>query len=131
MSYLLDTHVLLWALAEPGKLGSQAKRIIADPKEEVWFSSASLWEIAIKYQLGKLPLPGSPISLFPPYLAEAGFRALAVMPHHALGVGTLPALHRDPFDRMLVVQANAEGHTLMSVDPIFERYGIATVRADR
>lgn len=131
MNYLLDTHVLLWALAEPGKLGAYARTLLTDPRHEVWVSSASLWEIAIKYQAGKLPLPGAPVSLFPPYLEAAGFRTLAVQPVHALAVGALPAIHRDPFDRMLVVQAIHEGLTFMTVDPVFERYGVAIVHADQ
>lgn len=131
MSLLLDTHVLLWALTEPGKLGTNTRSTIEDPGNEVWISCASLWEVAVKYQLGKLPLPGKPAALFPPYLEASGFLTLAVMPEHALAVADLPRHHRDPFDRMLAVQASVERHTLVTLDPVFDRYGIATLRADR
>lgn len=131
MSLLLDTHVLLWALTDPGKLGANTRSSLEDPADEVWVSCASLWEIAIKHQLGKLPLPGKPATLFPPYLEATGFLTLAVMPEHALAVADLPRHHRDPFDRMLAVQASIEGHTLVTLDQVFDRYDIATLRADQ
>ena len=120
MSLLLDTHVLLWWLAGDA-LDDEAAARIADPATLVAVSAASVWEASIKSALGKLQVPSS--------LAEAaatsGFEPLPISPQHAERAGALPAHHRDPFDRMLVAQAELEGLTLVTRDPAFEPYGVS------
>lgn len=124
MSYLLDTAVWLWSVFEPERLSPKAQEIFADRAQEVWLSAASAWEIAIKFASGKLQLPEAPTSYVPRRMTEQGIRPLAVSHMHALAVSQLPHHHRDPFDRMLVAQANLENMILMSSDRIFERYSV-------
>jgi PIN domain nuclease of toxin-antitoxin system len=121
---LLDTHVFLRALSAPEKLSTQALDIISDPKSEVFISSAVVWEIVIKYSLGKLELPSDPTTYLPARITQLGFRYLPITHEHALTVTVLPKHHRDPFDRMLVAQARFEGMTLISSDPSVRRYGV-------
>ncbi len=125
---LLDTHVWLWWQANDRRLGPRARDVIRDASE-VRFSAASAWEIAIKTGLGKLRLP--PDADIDGELKRVGFAALPVTVGHAALVRTLPPLHRDPFDRMLVAQALAEGLTLVTADTALQPYGIAVVDADR
>ncbi|QNM97813.1 type II toxin-antitoxin system VapC family toxin [Chitinimonas koreensis] len=120
MRLLLDTHVLLWWLADPERLGQAAYAAIADPAHEIWVSAASGWEIAIKQALGKL---SGPVDL-PAELAVEGFRALAIDFRHTEAVRALPPLHGDPFDRMLVAQARTEDLVLVSADEQLRRYSI-------
>ena len=123
---LLDTHVWLWWQADDPRLGPAARRNIHSAAE-VRFSAASAWEIAIKSALGKLRLPrGADIDA---ELARDGFVPLAVEIAHADGVRALPALHRDPFDRLLVAQALAEGLTLVTADAALARYDVPVVDA--
>jgi PIN domain nuclease of toxin-antitoxin system len=115
---LLDTHLLLWAVSEPRKLPGEARRSIED--SEVFVSAASIWEVSIKAALGKLAADPSQL------LAEiepAGFRLLPVTGHHAAAVALLPALHNDPFDRMLVAQAKTEPLLLVTNDSALHAYG--------
>lgn len=129
MRLLLDTHVLLWALAEPDELSTSARRAIADGGNDVAVSAASLWEIAIKYALGKLQLPEVPSAWLPPALEQLGVEVLPIGATHALEVEALPALHRDPFDRMIVAQARIDGFTVVTRDPAVMAYGVATLGA--
>jgi PIN domain nuclease of toxin-antitoxin system len=125
---LLDTHVILWALAEPRRLAEPARLAIIDGAHEVAVSAVSVWEIAIKQSLGKLDLPG-PVD---PWLIAAveslGATWLSIDAVDAAAVARLPAHHRDPFDRMLVAQAQ-RGYTLVSHDRRFAAYGIAVLWA--
>ena len=125
---LLDTHVWLWWQADDKQLGPRIREAIRDASE-VRFSAASAWEIAVKTGLGKLRLP--PDADIDDELKHEGFAALSVTVQHAAIVRTLPALHRDPFDRMLVAQALAEGLTLVTADPALQPYGIAVIDATR
>jgi PIN domain nuclease of toxin-antitoxin system len=116
---LLDTHALLWWLADDGRLPPGARRAIKDPAAIAYVSAGSVWEIAIKRSLGKLELPDS--------WYAATFRDFAELPitsDHARRAGELPPHHRDPFDRILVAQALAEGLMLVTADPAFARYGV-------
>ncbi|HEY1809878.1 MAG TPA: type II toxin-antitoxin system VapC family toxin [Acidobacteriaceae bacterium] len=115
MNYLLDTHVLLWTLADPDKVPGPMRRIIEDTRNRVWFSAASIWEIAIKHSLSKGDFPLEPTTIWKA-ARETGFEELGVSAEHAVGVDTLPWLHRDPFDRLLVAQARAAGMKLLSLD---------------
>lgn len=116
---LLDTHVLLvWLAAE--EISREAADAIAEPSNTVTVSAASIWEIAIKRQIGKLRFDGSPAD----EVRHAGFDHLSITAAHAEAAGDLPFHHRDPFDRMLVAQAQAEGLTLVSRDAVFDRYDV-------
>ncbi len=121
MKVLLDTHLLLWAAGAPEKLPDAARKIIEDPGVELWFSAASLWEIAIKRGLGRADFRVDP-RLLRRGLAENGYVELAVTGAHAVAVDLLPPLHKDPFDRMLVAQAIAESITLLTGDALVAQY---------
>ena len=121
MSFLLDTHLLLWAAGLPARLPSVARALLEEPKSEPVFSAASLWEIAIKSGLGRADFHVDP-RLLRRGLLENGYTELPVTGSHAVAVDLLPAIHRDPFDRMLVAQAQIEGLTLLTADPVVGRY---------
>ena len=125
MNLLLDTHVLLWALDSPERLDDRARDAIRDPRNRVVVSSASAWEISIKTALGKLRFDGDLTAV----LKAVGFDPLAIDVEHALAAGALPPVHRDPFDRMLVAQARAEGLTVVTRDDVFDGYDVPTLRA--
>jgi PIN domain nuclease of toxin-antitoxin system len=126
---LADTHVVLWALLRPKELDRRAARALRAASNEVFASAASLWEIAIKEGLGKLRLPGPPAEWLPEALERTGFETLPIAGAHALAAGALPPHHRDPFDRMLVAQAVAEGLTVVTRDVRFAAYGVAVLPA--
>ncbi len=120
MKLLLDTHILLWWLADDARLPPEAHRGIADRATEVVISAATAWEIAVKRSAGRLDAPDD----LPGALARHGFDPLAITVEHALSAGSLPLHHGDPFDRMLIAQAHLEGLTLVTVDPTFAEYGV-------
>lgn len=122
---LLDTHAFLWWLADDPRLGEKARGIIADPANEIFVSAATGWEASIKVALGKLELPGSLDAV----VEEEGFAHLPITFFHGEQAGSLPPHHRDPFDRMLVAQAQAEGLTVVTADPDIPAYGIRTLDA--
>jgi PIN domain nuclease of toxin-antitoxin system len=122
---LLDTHCLLWWLADNSTLGEQSRRLIADVRNEIFVSAVSIWEISIKRALGKLRAPARIDTI----VLEEGFRELAVSLFHAEQAGNLPNLHRDPFDRMLIAQAQAEGLLIVSADPVLATYGVRVMDA--
>lgn len=121
MRLLLDTHVLLWAAAEPQKIPVPVYDRIVSPANEVLFSAASIWEIAIKLQLGRIESSVSPDDIAAA-AEEMGFVELPVRAAHAAGVQRLPLHHRDPFDRLLIIQAMAEPARLLTVDRILSQY---------
>lgn len=121
MKLLLDTHLLLWAAGQPERLSKQARRLLSDPANELLFSAASLWEIAIKRNLGRADFKVEP-RLLRRGLLDNGYRELAITSAHVLELDALPAHHKDPFDRILVAQALSEGITLLTVDPIVAKY---------
>ncbi|MFZ0961320.1 MAG: type II toxin-antitoxin system VapC family toxin [Terriglobia bacterium] len=121
MKLLLDTHLLLWAAGEPDQLPAPARALIADPANELIFSAASLWEIAIKRQLGRNDFQVDP-RLLRRGLRDNGYLELPVSSDHALAIDSLPPLHKDPFDRILIAQATVEGMILLTVDPVVARY---------
>jgi len=123
---LLDTHIFLWLQTEPERLGERLG-LVEDQRNDLFVSAASSWEIAIKYQLGKLPLPEPPERYVPARLLAIGAQALAVEHPHALAVATLPALHRDPFDRLLVAQATLLDLTLITADPTVAQYPVKSI----
>ena len=114
---LLDTHALLWWLAEPDRLSPAAHAAIADSRARVLVSAASGWEIATKVRLGKLTAAASLLEELPTVLADQGFGLLAIELRHGLRAGSYGLAHRDPFDRLLAAQAELEALTLVSIDP--------------
>jgi PIN domain nuclease of toxin-antitoxin system len=122
---LLDTHTLIWAVATPARLSPVARAAITDPRNAVFVSAATAWEIAIKHALGRLTFP---VDRFDEEMAAAGFEQLPVRIGHGLAAGGLPRHHADPFDRMLIAQALIEGLTLVSDDAVFPAYAVPLLR---
>lgn len=122
MNLLLDTHVALWAIVDSPRLSAAARELILAPRAVVWISAATVWEIAIKHSLarGDMPISGAEAMQ---YFQAAGYRFLPIEPDHAAAVETLPPLHQDPFDRLLVAQAQVEPMRLLSHDAALARYG--------
>ena len=121
MRILLDTHVLLWAAGMPERLPTGARALIEDAANDLYFSAASLWEVAIKRGLGRDDFRVDP-RLLRRALLENGHAELAVTGAHAVAVDLLPPIHGDPFDRLLVAQAQIEAMTLLTADEIVGRY---------
>ena len=128
MSFLLDTHVLLWLLAGSPRVGTALLTTLADPGNTVYVSAASAWEIAIKAGLGKLAVPPDLDHWLPAEIAAAGLTPLPIDLNHALGVERLPRHHTDPFDRLLIAQAIVDDITLVSADRAFDAYGVRLLR---
>jgi PIN domain nuclease of toxin-antitoxin system len=124
---LLDTHALLWWLADDPALSKRARSAIANTANSVLVSAASAWEIATKVRLGKLPTALDLAADLAVHLEGEGFRTLAISADHAIRAGLLPGPHRDPFDRMLIAQAQAENLTLISNEGVFNSYGVRRV----
>lgn len=121
MKFLLDTHLLLYAAGMPERLPSVARTLLEDPDSELVFSAASLWEVAIKNGLGRQDYRVDP-RLLRRGLLENGYTELPVASSHAVATDLLPAINSDPFDRLLVAQAQIEGVTLLTLDPVIGRY---------
>lgn len=123
MKLLLDTHTFIWWDSDPAQLSAPALAAVRDPANEVWLSVASVWEMVIKAQLGKLTLR-LPLADIVAQQQANGLRILPVTMAHALGVEGLPAIHKDPFDRVLIAQANVEGAELVSAGPVVRQYPV-------
>lgn len=121
MKLLLDTHVLLWAAGEPSKLSRDARDAIDDLNNELLFSVASLWEVSIKRCLGRSDFNVDP-RLLRRGLLDHGYEELTITSHHVVAVDSLPTLHKDPFDRLLVAQAIIEGALLLTTDSLLTKY---------
>ena len=124
MKLLLDTHIFLWFIMGSSTLSTHARDLIEDGANEKFLSVVSLWEIAIKYSLGKLSLSAPFDELIPQQLSLNGFELLNIKIDHATMVATLPFHHRDPFDRLLIAQAAVEKMPIVSVDAVFDAYPI-------
>lgn len=122
MNLLLDTHLVLWAAGDPDRLSREARQLLLDSANELYYSVASLWEIAIKRTLGRSDFQVDPRRLWR-MLPANGYRELPILGEHAVAVETLPLLHKDPFDRLLLAQARVEGLTLLTVDRPLAGYG--------
>jgi PIN domain nuclease of toxin-antitoxin system len=127
---LVDTHVWLWMLTAPERLGD-ARSLAADADTELYLSAASSWEITIKYRLGRLPLPEPPAIYVPSRMHSTRVRGLPVEHRHALAVADLPPHHRDPFDRLLITQAVLEQLTLLTADPTLRHYDADVLLLER
>lgn len=124
---LLDTHALLWALLEPGKLSRTARDLLRNPATVVLVSSATAWEIATKQRLGKLPGAAAVVSGYASHIRKLRAEELAIASSHALLAGKFPQAHRDPFDRILAAQAALEDLPLLTSDPAFKDFPVTTV----
>ena len=121
MKLLLDTHLLLWAAGEPQRLSKQARRLIDNPENELLFSAASLWEVAIKRGLGREDFKVD-ARLLRRGLLDNGYIELPIISDHVVATESLPPIHKDPFDRVLVAQATVEGVTLLTIDSLVSQY---------
>lgn len=119
MALLLDTHVVLWWLIDDSRLSDPLKDSL-DHEPDVYVSTATVWEVAIKHALGKLAGPPD----LPEQVRDSEFRSLPIADHHAIVAARLPQHHRDPFDRMLIAQARTEGLTLVTRDPEIQKYDV-------
>ena len=124
---LLDTQALVWALGNHPRLGPGTRDAITDPDNDAYVSAASVWEIAIKQALGKLRAPQDLTGR----IEQDGFKGLPITLFHTEHAGGLTPIHRDPFDRMLVAQAQVKGLTIVTSDSIIPRYGVQTIPAGR
>lgn len=127
MRALLDTHIFIHMLGDPDRLSPGQRAVIDDTDCDLYLSLASVWEITIKYTLGKLRLPAPPEAIFPSQLQELGVELVSISLDHVLQVGTLPHHHGDPFDRLIIAQAQLENLPVISSDRHFPVYGIQVI----
>ncbi len=121
MKLLLDTHLLLWSAGQPDRLSTDAKKLIEGPENELLFSAASLWEVIIKRGLGRDDFKVD-ARLLRRGLLDNGYGELPIGSEHVIAIESLPPLHKDPFDRILIAQAAVEGITLLTSDPLVASY---------
>jgi PIN domain nuclease of toxin-antitoxin system len=121
MRLLLDTHLLLWAAGKPNRLTPTARKLIVSPSNELLFSAASVWEVAIKRGLGRSDFEADP-RLLRRGLLDNGYAELPIVSDHVVAIESLPPIHKDPFDRLLVAQATVEGITLLTADSVVAEY---------
>ncbi|WP_437673571.1 type II toxin-antitoxin system VapC family toxin [Sorangium sp. So ce131] len=130
MKLLLDTHCWLWLVAEPERIRSDVVETLVAEDNDVYVSAATAWEIVIKHALGKLSLPTPPAEYIPPRMAALGHLSLPIEQRHALQVAVLPLHHRDPFDRILIAQAQVEDIHLVTADRLMAAYDCRVIWAD-
>ena len=126
MRILLDTCTFLWLITDDTALPASARNVFLDPDNDVYLSAVSVWEIAVKHSLGKLPLPASPDRFIPSQRESHGITSLPLEEQAVLYLSKLPQLHRDPFDRVLVCQAIQHELTLLTPDPLITQYAVRT-----
>jgi PIN domain nuclease of toxin-antitoxin system len=124
MKYLLDTSVWLWSVTTPLRISEEGRNLLDSGHEELYLSAVSAWEISIKWASGKLHLPDRPARYVPKFLAVQGIQPLPITHTHALAVSELALHHRDPFDRLLIVQAQIEDMTILTADRAFKEYDV-------
>lgn len=125
LNLLLDTHTLIWWLAGAPEISAAAQAAIADQRNRVFVSSASAWEIATKFRIGKLPEVTALVEDLAGHIRRERFESLPISIEHAQAAGLLPGPHRDPFDRMLIAQSRLERMPVVGNDPVFRHYGAA------
>lgn len=131
MRILIDTQIFLWMFGLINRLSPDVESLLKKSSNQIFFSSVSVWEIAIKYGIGKLHLPDKPEIFVPDRISKAGFAFLPMTHEHALQVAYLPVHHKDPFDRLLIAQAKYEGLTILTADPIFQKYTTDLINAEK
>ncbi len=129
MRLLLDTHAFFWAAADPDQLHADARAAIEDSTNAVLVSAAVAWEISIKVALGKLTVPADPAVWFPARVRSLGFQTLDISAAHGLAIAGLPDIHRDPFDRIMIAQAQIEGLAFVTRDPENQKYPVNILEA--
>jgi len=129
MKLLVDTHCWLWLVAEPERIQSDVVEMLVDETNAVYVSSATAWEIVIKHALGKLTLPAPPSEYLPPRMAALGHVSLPIEQRHVLQVAALPAHHKDPFDRILIAQAQVEDMHFVTADRVMAAYDVRVIWA--
>ena len=127
MRFLLDTHVFLWWIMDAPMISDRVRRIMTEGTSDLFWSSASSWEVSIKYAIGKLPLPDKPEVFIPMALVNNRITSLSITDEHSFQAGKLPIHHRDPFDRMLIAQSNFEKMPLISNDQTVSQYDAAII----
>jgi len=127
MNLLLDTCTFLWIISKDSQLSQKAEKLFSQANNDVYLSAVSLWEISVKYQLGKLPLPESPRSYIPKQRERHGIETLPLQEGDIMHLLSLPVLHKDPFDRMLICQAIQGNMSLLTPDPLIQNYPVKTV----
>lgn len=128
MKLLLDTHIFLWFITADLRLSPLFRDAIREPKNEVFLSVASFWEVITKYNLGKLPLPQSSEIYIPNERRKHQIKSLSLHENAVKELASLPALHRDPFDRILICQALANNLTIVTVDPQIQKYNVSYLK---
>jgi PIN domain nuclease of toxin-antitoxin system len=124
---LLDTHALIWWMSNSPSLPDTVRRLMSDKENTIFVSAASAWEMATKVRLGRLPAASDITRNFPEYMLQAGFESLPVSTEHGVRAGLLPGPHQDPFDRMLIAQAEMEKLFIVSNEKIFDQYGVRRI----
>jgi len=127
MRFLLDTSTFLWVISGAPELSARARELFVDPGNEIFLSSVSSWEMAVKYALGRLPLPEPPERFVPMHREQHGIEPLPLDEEAALHLARLPLLHKDPFDRMLVCQAIVHGLVVLTPDNLVNQYPVRTM----
>jgi PIN domain nuclease of toxin-antitoxin system len=127
MNALLDTHRFIWWVTDAPQLSNNAKDFIANPDNNIFFSVASAWEIIIKVNAGKLHIPGEAGSYITSRLTDNKFEVLGIELFHVLQIAKLPALHRDPFDRIIIAQSQAMGMPILTIDRLIAQYDIDVI----
>lgn len=129
MRILLDTQCFLWMSLAPERFNARTRRLVEAQETLLFLSAASAWEIAIKHALGRLRLPLPPVTYVPGRVAALGVQPVPIDQQHALHVATLPPHHRDPFDRLLIAQAQLDDLSILTTDPLFDAYDVSTIAA--
>jgi len=127
MRTLIDTHIFIFMLGDPDRLSARQREVVSNPENELLLSLASVWEIAIKYGLGKLQLPAPPETIFPAQTEALGVQLFPISLGHVLNTHQLPQHHHDPFDRLIIAQAMVEQLPVVSSDGRFPHYGIHVI----
>jgi PIN domain nuclease of toxin-antitoxin system len=130
VNILIDTHIFLWLFGQTNRISTNFLNLLRNQNNSVYLSAASSWEIAIKYGNNKLRLPDAPEIFVPDRMQKAAFKPLEISHRHALADADLPQFHKDPFDRLIIVQANIENFTILSADIIFNKYAVKLIDAN-
>jgi PIN domain nuclease of toxin-antitoxin system len=123
MNFLLDTHTLIWFFESDAQLSRNAKKLIEDPGNQNFFSVASVWEMVIKESIGKLEL-SKPVEKIISHIQQNGIELVEITHEHALKVGQLEYVHRDPFDRLIIAQSLCLNYSILGKDEVFDKYGV-------
>jgi len=130
MRILIDTQIFLWIFLYTSRISPDVESLLKNPGNEIFLSAASVWEIAVKYASSKLQLPNAPEIFIPDRVKRSNFKRLEINYEHALAAAKLPPIHKDPFDRLLIAQANVENFTLLSSDRVFSKYSVKLIDSE-